>query len=89
MALTFSLTASTELRRIIYKANPEIVEGWKWNSPAFTYRGKLICWFWAFSKNAKLFLFEGVLMKDLKKLFNPQRATKRNRNIEFTDVSEI
>lgn len=78
-----------KLRRMIHKADANIVEDWKWSSPAFSYNNTLLCWFWAFSKNARLFFFEGALMKDPQDLFDPKRATKRNRSIEFTDASDV
>ena len=86
---SWSKSICEKLRIIIHKADPNLVEDWKWTSPAFSHNGTLICWFWAFSKNARLFFFEGALMHDPKKLFNPARSTKRNRSIEFTDVSEV
>jgi hypothetical protein len=77
-----------KLRDIIHKADPELVEMWKWNSPSFG-KKRMIILFWAFSKSARLTFFEGALMKDPYNLFAPQENNLRNRSIYFTDVSQV
>jgi uncharacterized protein YdeI (YjbR/CyaY-like superfamily) len=85
----FSYKICAKLRRIIHATSIDIEEDWKWGSPAFTYKGKLLCFFWAFSKHVSLTFFEGSLMKDPKKLFNYGESNLRNRSIKFTDIVEL
>ncbi len=85
----FSYKICAKLRRIIHATSGEIEEDWKWGSPTFTYKGKLLCFFWAFSKHVSLTFFEGSLLKDTEKIFNYGENNLRSRSIKFTDISEL
>lgn len=32
-----------EIRTLIHEVEPDIQEEWKWNSPVFSYNGKMVC----------------------------------------------
>lgn len=77
----------TKLRAIILKAVPGIREDWKWG-PNYNYEG-MVCGVGGFKKHAVLHFFNGIEMKDPRKLFNFGMDNDFSRSIKFNDVSEI
>ena len=76
------------LRAIILKADPEIVEDWKWG-PNYSKDG-MVCGFGAFQHHVSLAFFRGASMKDPQKLFIQEKvAAKTMRRIKFTSVDEV
>lgn len=75
------------LRRIIHKADPSIVEDWKWG-PNFNCHG-MVCGFGAFKHHATLTFFQGALLSDPKKILEHGGANVRTRSIKFDDPSTI
>ncbi|HTY35865.1 MAG TPA: YdeI/OmpD-associated family protein [Bacteroidota bacterium] len=76
------------LRRIIFKAEPEMTEDWKWG-PNYSKNG-MVCGIGLFKKHATLAFFQGARMKDPKHLFQNDVAPARNtRSIKFTDLHDL
>lgn len=73
-----------EIRELIHEVDPDVEEEWKWNSPIFTYQGKMICSPGAFKKHVSLTFFQGSLLDD-KGLFNGGTSSKNNRSINFNE----
>ncbi len=86
-AQPFAQEICTKLRQIIFKAEPQIVEDWKWG-PNYSLNG-MICGYGAFREHVTLTFFQGVHMRDPKKIFNYGDANKHNRSVKFTNVKEI
>lgn len=76
------------LRKIIHRADPDIVEDWKWNAPCFVHSG-IVCWFWAFKNWVTFTFYYGSLIDDRYKLFNYGFEHLHNRSIKLTDVGQI
>lgn len=83
----FAQSICNKLREIIHKAEPEIVEGWKWG-PNFQKNG-MVCGFWAFKAHVNFFFFKGAYMKDTKKIFTEGGSNKFTKGLKFKDVKEI
>jgi len=86
-ARPFAQKISAKLRSIIVKADPEIIEDWKWG-PNY-YKNGMVCGFGAFQKHVHLAFFRGDAMKDPKKLFVHGERNRHNRGIKFTDLRQI
>jgi len=76
-----------ELRAVILKAVPDVVEDWKWG-PSYFADG-IMCGYSGFQKHVKLTFFNGSAMSDSKGLFNHCVDNEFNRSIKFTDVAQI
>lgn len=78
-----------KLRGIVHKADPQIIEDWKWG-PNFNHDG-MVCNIWAFPKGnyASIIFQRGSEMSDPKKLFTDGQANKGNRTIKFTEIKQI
>lgn len=61
-APSFAGDICRKLRHIIFKAEPEIVEDWKWG-PNYSKNG-MVCGIGAFQKHVSLAFFQGAHMKD-------------------------
>jgi len=85
----------SQLRAVIKKADPAVVEEVKWKMPSkpmgvpvWSHDG-IICNA-DFLKNAvRLTFHKGILMKDPKKLFNTRLDSKKVRAIDFYEEEEI
>ena len=85
----FSKKICTQLRQIILKTIPGVVEDWKWG-PNYQYpAGTMIFGLGAFKGWVKLTFFNGAPMKDKHKLFNDGENSAHNRSIKFAHVKEI
>ena len=84
----FAQPICKKLREIIHKADPQIVEDWKWG-PNFNHNG-MVCGVWYFKQHVSITFFRGASMKDPKKLFI-QEATPNanNRTIKFRSLDEV
>lgn len=76
-----------KLRSIILKADPEIIEDWKWG-PNY-YKDGMVCGFWFFKTHVTLTFFQGALLKDKKKVLKMNEGNLHNRHIKFTDIKQI
>lgn len=76
-----------KLRNIIHKADPQMVEDWKWG-PNYYHNG-MVCGFGAFKKHVAFVFFQGAQLKDPKKLLSQGENNVHNRRIHFKDVNEV
>jgi hypothetical protein len=84
----FAGTICRKLRRIIFKAEPKIIEAWKWG-PHYSMNG-MVCGIGAFQKHVSLAFFRGAHMKDPKRLFVRDDAPAKDmRRIRFVSPDEV
>lgn len=76
-----------KLREIIHKADPEIMEDWKWG-PNFYKRG-MICGFGVFNRHVSLAFFKGALMKDPMNILIHGGNNRNNRVVQFASEQDI
>ncbi len=76
-----------KLRSLVHKAEPSIIEDWKWG-PNFYLEGK-VCNVWGFKQHASIVFFNGVNMSDTSGLFNSGETNSSSRTIKFTSLDEI
>jgi hypothetical protein len=83
-----------EVRRIIKKADPEVVEEWKWakatspGTPVWSHDGG-ICTGEAYKSVVKLTFFKGAALKDPSGLFNSSLEGKVRRAIDIKEDETI
>ncbi len=83
----FAQAICKKLRHIIFKAEPSIIEDWKWG-PNY-YKDGMVCGFWYFKKHCTFTFYQGVLLKDKKKVLLMNEGNLHNRHIKYTDVKQI
>jgi len=76
------------LRAAIRKADPGIVEEWKWNVPVWS-RDGIICTGETYKSAVKLTFAKGAALKDPKKLFNSSLEGNTRRAIDVHEGDEI
>lgn len=76
-----------KLRTLIHKAEPEIIEDWKWG-PNFQKNG-MICGIWAFKKHVSLVFFQGASLKDPQKILTEGTSNAHNRTVKFQSFDEL
>lgn len=87
-APAFARPICRKLREIIRRADPGIVEDWKWG-PNFN-KGGMVCGFGAFKAHVTLTFFRGSLLKDPAKILAPCSASNaHNRSVKFASADEI
>lgn len=82
-------TLIAEIRALIHEIEPEITEEWKWNSPIFSYKGKMACSLGAFKTHVGLNFFNGAELNDPEGLFNSGLDAKKSRAINFKKENDI
>ncbi|WP_158790899.1 DUF1801 domain-containing protein [Granulicella sp. L60] len=76
-------------REIIHKADPEIVEEWKWmGTPVFSHGG-IICTGETYKSVVKLTFAKGASLKDPSKLFNSSLDGNVRRAIDIHEGEKI
>jgi len=78
----------SRLRALIKKADPEVVEEWKWNVPVWSHDG-IICTGETYKKAVKLTFAKGAALSDPSGLFNSSLAGNTRRAIDFREGDEI
>jgi hypothetical protein len=78
----------SKIRTLIRKADPEVVEEWKWNIPVWSHNG-LICTGETYKKVVKLTFAKGASLKDPKHLFNSSLEGKVRRAIDIHEGEKI
>lgn len=86
-AAPFAQAICKKLRAIIHKAEPSIIEDWKWG-PNY-YKDGMVCGFWYFKSHCTFTFFQGALLKDKKKVLQKNEGNLHNRHIKYTDVKQI
>ena len=78
----------SRLRALIRKADPHVVEEWKWNVPVWSHDG-IICTGETYKKAVKLTFAKGARLKDPKRLFNSSLEGKVRRAIDFHEGDKV
>src|SRR6218665_500356 len=86
-AAPFAQEICHKLRAIIFKAEPSIIEDWKWG-PNY-YKDGMVCGFWHFKKHVSFVFSQGAMLKDKKKVLQQNEGNLHNRHIKFTDVNQV
>jgi hypothetical protein len=73
-----------QLRKVIIKAAPGMVEEWKWDTAVWSYKG-LVCSAGVFKDHVKLNFFKGAALEDPQGLFNAGLDAKVTRAIDFVE----
>ena len=76
------------VREVIKKADPEIVEEWKWETPVWSHDG-LVCTGEAYKKTVKLTFAKGASLKDPARLFNSSLEGKVRRAIDIREGDKV
>jgi hypothetical protein len=76
------------VRALIKKADPEVVEEWKWSVPVWSHDG-IICTGETYKKAVKLTFAKGASLKDPSKLFNSSLEGNVRRAIDIHEGDEI
>ena len=74
--------ALARMRGLIRKADPEIVEEWKWSIPVWS-RDGIICTGEVYSKVVKLTFARGAVLPDPARLFNSSMEGRVRRAIDI------
>ena len=83
----FAKLICKKLRAIIFKAEPTIIEDWKWD-PNYNSNG-MVCGFWYFKSHVTFTFYQGALLKDKYKILKSNPGNLHNRHIKYTDVKEV
>ena len=83
----FARAICTKLREIIFKAEPTIIEDWKWG-PNY-YKDGMVCGFWYFKHHVTFTFFQGAMLKDEKNVLQVNSGNIHNRHLKFTDIKQI
>src|SRR6185295_5579475 len=78
----------SRLRALIKKADPEVVEEWKWNVPVWSHDG-IICTGETYKKAVKLTFAKGAALSDPSGLFNSSLEGATRRAIDFPEGAKI
>jgi hypothetical protein len=78
----------SRLRGVIRKADPRIVEDWKWGGPVWSHEG-VICTGETYKSVVKLTFAKGASLKDPKKLFNSSLEGNTRRAIDVREGEKI
>lgn len=76
------------LRALIKKADPKVVEEWKWGGPVWSHDG-LICTGESYKKVVKLTFPQGAALEDPSGLFNSSLEGNTRRAIDFHESEKI
>ena len=77
-----------KVREIIHKADPEIVEEWKWGIPVWSHGG-IICTGETYKKVVKTTFAKGAALKDPSGLFNSSLEGNIRRAIDIHEGEKI
>jgi hypothetical protein len=77
------------MRRLIKKADPKVVEEWKWRGVPTWYHDGIICTGETYKTHVKLTFAKGAQLKDPKKLFNSSLEGNLRRAIDLFEGDAI
>ena len=77
-----------KLRALIRKADPDVVEEWKWGGPVWSHDG-IICTGESYKKAVKLTFAKGASVEDPSGLFNSSLDGNTRRAIDFHEGDKI
>jgi len=78
----------SKLRDLIKKADPKVVEEWKWEVPVWSHDG-ILCTGESYKSVVKLTFAQGAKLADPKKLFNSSLGGNTRRAIDFREDEKI
>ena len=78
----------SHVRALIKRADPEVVEEWKWSVPVWSHAG-IICTGETYKSAVKLTFAKGASLKDPSGLFNSSLEGNVRRAIDFREGDEI
>jgi hypothetical protein len=76
------------MRKLIKKADPDVVEEWKWGNPVWSHDG-IICTGESYKKVVKLTFARGASLKDPARLFNSSLEGNTRRAIDIQQGEEV
>ena len=76
------------MRALIRKADPGVVEEWKWNNPVWSHDG-IICTGESYKNAVKLTFAKGASLKDPARLFNSSLDGNVRRAIDIREGEEV
>ncbi len=77
------------MRKLIKKADPKVVEEWKWRGVPTWYHDGIICTGETYKTHVKLTFAKGAQLKDPKKLFNSSLEGNVRRAIDLFEGDTI
>ncbi len=82
-------TMLARVREIIHKADPEIVEEWKWmGTPVFSHAG-IVCTGETYKDHVKMTFAKGASLKDPARLFNSSLEGNVRRAIDLHEGDKV
>lgn len=82
-AQPFAQPICRKLVSLIRKASPEITTAIKWGQPAFMYKGKILCFVWAFKDHVSFTFYEGALVEDKYGILNAGEGNQKSRSVHL------
>jgi hypothetical protein len=77
-----------QIRALIHRADPGVVEEWKWGVPVWSHDG-LVCTGESYKQVVKLTFAKGAALKDPKRLFNSSLAGNTRRAIDLREDDKL
>jgi hypothetical protein len=78
----------SRMRQLIKRADPDVVEEWKWMNPVWSHDG-IICTGESYRKVVKLTFPQGASLKDPARLFNSSLEGNVRRAIDIHEGEEV
>ena len=78
----------TRVRALVHRADPEIVEEWKWDTPVWSHHG-IVCTGEAYTKAVKLTFARGAALADPDGLFNSSLGGNTRRAIDIHEGEKL
>ncbi len=79
----------SQLRALVKKADPEVVEEWKWRGvPTWSHDG-IVCTGETYKSVVKMTFAKGAALKDPKGLFNSSLGGNTRRAIDFHEGEKV
>ncbi len=78
----------TRLRQSILKADPDLIEEWKWGTPVWSHNGNVVSAA-AFKDHVKINFFKGASITDPHGLFNAGLDAKGSRGIDLHEGDNL
>lgn len=76
------------MREIIHKADPEILEEWKWGIPVWSHSG-IVCTGETYKNHVKMTFAKGAALKDPSRLFNSSLEGNIRRAIDIHEGDKV
>jgi hypothetical protein len=76
------------IRALIKKADPDILEEWKWGTPVWSHDG-IVCTGETYKSVVKMTFAKGAFLKDPSRLFNSSLDGNTRRAIDIREGEEI